>query len=176
MEYSENDPGWDGEIILKAEINMLAIIPNLIIGGGFIMGAIGSMGILFGVDAAVMGAVSFILNFLTGALIILPKFLQIKATELGLTNKRITGEYGLLNTKVMDLPISCINSIDVKQGSAGKIFGYGKIVISTSSGVYKFNYIKNANSFRSAVMEQTDIYDEERVRKQAEQLADAIKQ
>ena len=143
----------------------MALIPNLIIGG-----------IIFLIGIFTFDAVTFISTLIPVTIIILPKFLRINNTELGLTNKKVMGKYGIVNTKVMDSPLNKINSISVEQGLGGKIFGYAKIVISTSSGGYNFNYIKNADSFRSAVMEQIDIYDEERIRRQAEQLAGAMKQ
>ena len=179
MAYLESNLGRDEQIISKAEVNILASVPNFIIGGFFVLAAlIMSFPMLFDGDSDVV-SVAFICLFIgliIAAIIILPTFLLIKLTELGLTNKKIMGKYGVINTKVMDSPINKINSISVEQGLGGKIFGYAKIVISTSSGGYNFNYIKNADSFRCAVMEQIDLFDEERVRKQAEQLAGAIKQ
>ena len=63
-----------------------------------------------------------------------------------------------------------------KKGIFGKIFGYGQIVITTSSGGYNFRCIGHPDTFRSAVMNQIDAFDEERIRKQAEQMANAMKQ
>ena len=162
MAYLESNLGRDEQIISKAEVNFATTLSDIII--GMIAGAVVSLFI------PIMGIV------ITIAIIILFSNLRKKNTELGLTNKKVMGKYGLINTKIMDSPINKINSITVEQGLGGKIFGYGKIVISTSSGGYSFNFIKNADSFRSAVMEQIDLFDEERVRKQAEQLANAMKQ
>ena len=156
MLYLERNLGRGEEIISKCEVSMAAITINIVIGVLFIF-LLGLLGII------------------VAAIIILPSFLKIKSTELGLTNKKILGKYGVINTKIMDSPLGKINSVTVEQGLDGKIFGYGKIVISTSSGGYKFNFIKNADSFRSAVMEQIDIAEEEKLRKQAEQLAGAMK-
>lgn len=162
MSYLENNLGRGEEIIFKAEVcKAAAIIPAAIWGViAFIIGFI-VLGIIGGIIAA--------------AIIVIPKILQINNIELGLTNKKILGKYGIINTKTMDSPIGKVNSVTVEQGLDGKIFGYGKIVISTSSGGYTFNFIKNTDSFRSAVMEQIDIAEEEKIRRQAEQLAGAIK-
>ena len=163
MSYLESNLSKEENIISKGEVSFLPIIPSAVI--CFIILICGIAG----------GFGGFIVALIIAAVIILPKFFGIKNTELGLTNKKIMGKYGIINTKVMDSPLNKVNSVTVEQGLGGKIFGYGKIVISTSSGGYNFNYIKSADSFRSAVMEQIDIAEEEKIRKQAEQLAGAIK-
>ena len=163
MSYLESNLGKEEKIISKGEVSFLPIIPNAVI--CFIILVFGIIG----------GFVGFLVTLVIDAVIILPKFFGIKNTELGLTNKKVMGKYGIIKTKVMDSPLNKVNSVTVEQGLGGKIFGYGKIVISTSSGGYNFNYIKSADSFRSAVMEQIDIAEEEKFRKQAEQLAGAMK-
>lgn len=163
MSYLESNLGREEQIISKAEVCKVAvIIPTAILGVliGFIVGFF-----WFGIIGSIISS----------AIIVIPQILQINNIELGLTNKKILGKYGVINTKIMDSPLGKINSVTVEQGLDGKIFGYGKIVISTSSGGYTFNFIKNADSFRSAVMEQIDIAEEEKIRKQAEQLAGAMK-
>ena len=163
MSYLESNLSKEEKIISKGEVSFLPIIPSAVI--CFII-------LIFGISGGFGG---FIVALIIDAVIILPKFFGIKNTELGLTNKKVMGKYGIINTKVMDSPLNKVNSVTVEQGLGGKIFGYGKIVISTSSGGYNFNYIKSADSFRSAVMEQIDIAEEEKLRKQAEQLAGAMK-
>ena len=66
--------------------------------------------------------------------------ITISNANIILTNKKISGRFG---NKIMDAPINKINSISIKQNLSGKINGYYKLVIATSSGGYKFNYIKN---------------------------------
>ncbi len=163
MAYLEKNLGREEKIISKGDVSFLPIIPNAVIGGLILIGGICS------------GLGGFIFTLFIAAIIILPKFFGIKNTELGLTNKKVMGKYGIINTKVMDSPLNKVNSVTVEQGLGGKIFGYGKIVISTSSGGYNFNYIKSADSFRSAVMNQIDAAEEEKLRKQVEQLAGAMK-
>lgn len=177
MAYLESNLGRDEQIILKGEISMTAVAPTAIIVG--ILSIPSLISIMYGIDMIPESMWGILSNLIwvtfIAAILLMPKIISIQKTELGLTNKKILGKYGVINTKTMDSPIGKVNSVTVEQGLGGKIFGYAKIVISTSSGGYTFNYIKNADSFRSAVMEQIDIADEERIRKQAEQLASAIK-
>lgn len=163
MAYLENNLTKGENIVFKAEVNKLAAVPYY---------CIGALLILLGLITLFIGGIFFII---VGIIVIAVGSLAVSKTELGLTNKKIMGKYGIINTKVMDSPIGKINSISVEQGLGGKIFGYGKIVISTSSGGYNFKYIKNADSFRSAAMEQIDIYENEKSMKQVEQVAAAMK-
>ena len=110
------------------------------------------------------------------AIILIPRIISIKTTELLLTNKKVFGKNGVLQTKELYSPLNKINNIAIYQGLGGKIFKYATIVISTSSGGYKYNYIKNADELRSDVMQQIEISEEERIRRQAEQLANTIRQ
>lgn len=163
MSYLETNLGSSEKIISKAQISYLPLIPNVLF-AVIIMGYCLNFG----------GIKGFLPGLVIAAITVLPKLFRIMLTELGLTSKKVMGKYGIINTKVMDSPLNKVNSVSVEQGLGGKIFGYGKIVISTSSGGYNFNYIRSADSFRAAVMEQIDAADEERVRRQAEQLAGAI--
>lgn len=160
MSYLERNLGKDERIVSKAQVSFLPLIPNAVISLLIL--------IMFAANR------SFFIGLVIAALIIVPKVLRIHFTELGLTSKKIMGKYGIINTKVMDSPLGKVNSVSVEQGLGGKIFGYGRIVVSTSSGGYNFNFIKTPDAFRSAVMNQIDEADEERIRRQAEQLAGAV--
>ncbi len=154
MSYVENNLVKDEKIVSRADVNMVAIVPTIII-------------------AVLMTFIIFLLPI--SVIIVVLKIFQLKSTELVVTNKKIIGKTGLINTKVMDSPINKINNISVEQGLGGKIFGYGKIIVSTSSGGYEFNCIKNADNFRHSVMNEIDRADEERVQKQAQELANAMR-
>ncbi len=160
MGYSEQNMGKNEKLTVKAETSMLALVPTII----------------WAVIIAVIAFMVFIPLAVVSLIMVGVKFLQLKKVELALTNKKLLGKVGVINTKVMDAPLNKINTISVEQKLIGKIFGYGEVVVSTSSGAYTFPFIKNADSFRSAVLNQIDEFDEERIRKQAEQLAGAIKQ
>lgn len=184
MSYLERILGEGEKFISHGEFSGHAIFPDLIISG--IMSAIWACYVTsfdpeYLSDLDMLGEKGdyepmwlYILIFAVIALI-MHKSLKMCTIELRLTNQRVIGKYGIINTKILNSPLDKVNGITVEQDLLGKIFGYRKIVILTSSGVYKFNYTKNADSFRSAVMEQIDIAEEEKLRKQAEQLAGAMK-
>lgn len=76
----------------------------------------------------------------------------------------------------MDTPLNKINNVSIEQGLGGKLFGYGTIVVSSSSAQYNFKGIKNPEVFRSRLMEQIDKFDEDRIKKQAMEMAKAMKE
>ena len=95
-------------------------------------------------------------------------------TELAVTSRRIVGKLGVFRTQTLDAQIMKVQNCSVKQGIAGKLFNYGTVVIDTASGEYFFCGVKNANAFKAAVMEQMEIYEQEKMRQQAEQMAQAM--
>ncbi len=78
--------------------------------------------------------------------------IKIWSTELILTNKRIYGKVGFINTKTLDTPLNKVNNISISSGLFGKIFGYGKISITSSSGNYRYQAISDPEFFRDIVM------------------------
>ena len=106
-----------------------------------------------------------------GFITIIKPLIVIATTKLCITNKKVIGKTGLINTKTLDAPLNKINNVSVQQGLFAKIFNYGFVRVDTSSGNYSFAYIKDPNGFKSALLEQIDIVDEERIKKQAQILA-----
>lgn len=110
-----------------------------------------------------------------GFLTIWGAVIRMFTTELALTNKRIYGKVGLINTKTLDTPLNKVNTVSVSSGLFGKIFGYGTLHITSSSGEYLFKGIKSPDTFRNAIMTEIDRFDEARIKKQASEMASAIK-
>ena len=113
-------------------------------------------------------------------LLLIPLFKAIWRTaefyhiELGITNKRVIGRAGLKDSKSMDAPLNKIQNASVKQTLGGKIFNYGIVRIDTAGGSYEFACIKNAEAFKSMLMAQIDQYEEDRVKQQAAEMANAM--
>lgn len=160
MGYTEKNLGRNEEIIQRGSTSMITLLSDVI------------WAVLIIIIFAALE--KWYIGLIIAAIIVGVKYLKVKTTELSLTNKKVIGKLGIIATKVMDSPLNKINNISVEQGLGGKIFGYGTIVITTSSGSFNFKYISHPDIFRSSVMNQIDAYDEERIRKQAEQLASAV--
>lgn len=151
--------------LFKAEINKLVLVSPII--WSVIIVIIGGV--------AVGGGGAFV-GLIIAAIIVGTKYLSVSHTNISLTNSRLIGKTGVINTKSMDSPLNKVNNVSVEQGLGGKIFNYSTLVISTSSGSYNFKYIKDADFFKSKVMEQIEICENERLKNQAAQLMGVMNQ
>lgn len=166
MSYAEKNLSKGDTVILQAHTSWLAVVSK----------AIESL-ILFIVAAYAkselydVGAMLSVVCIVIALIVIIVTVLKITHIELALSNKKLIGKIGIINTKSMDSPLNKINNVSVDQGLFGKIFGYSKITVSTSSGNYVFDYILSGDAFKNTVMEQIDVYENERLRNQAEQMS-----
>ena len=113
-------------------------------------------------------------------LLLIPLIKAIIATiaftkrELVLTNKKVAGRVGLVNTKSMDIPLNKIQNVAVTQNLGGKIFNYATIEITAAAGKFIYAGMKNAEDFKRAVIAQQDQFEEDRIKEQASQMANAV--
>lgn len=148
--YVESNLGKNETIVKKAELN-----------GLFLLGA-------------------WIKGILLCWLLFIPTIKAIAATvrfchiELGITNKRIIGKVGVANTKALDAPLNKIQNVSVSQPFFGKIFNYGTVRIDTAAGKFEFGAIKNADAFKGMIMSQIDQFEEDRIKQQASEMANAM--
>ncbi len=94
--------------------------------------------------------------------------------ELAITNKRVIGKVGVLNTAAMDAPLNKVQNISVAQPFFGKLFNYGTIKIDTAAGSYTYEAIKSADAFKRSLSIQIDQAEEDRAKQQAEEMARAM--
>ncbi|MEG1509785.1 MAG: PH domain-containing protein [Clostridia bacterium] len=100
--------------------------------------------------------------------------IAMSTTELAITNKNVVGKVGLIKTQTMSSPLNKVQNVSVSSGLFGKIFGYGNVKITTSSGDYCFRCISKPNDFKTALMSQIDQYEEDKISSQASQMASAM--
>lgn len=111
-----------------------------------------------------------------GFLLFIMDFINyILGQKLNFTSKNVYGKIGILNTKKLNSPLNKINNVGVDQNLLGKILGYGTIKINTSSSIYEFKYINKPDNFANKLNEQIEIYNDEKIKKQAEELANAMR-
>ena len=99
---------------------------------------------------------------------------RFKYVELAITNKRIVGKKGVANTDALDSPLDKIQNVGVSQKLFGKIFNYASVVVTTAAGVYAFDAIKNAEAFKGMIMSQIDQFSEDKMKQQAEMMAQSM--
>lgn len=84
-------------------------------------------------------------------------FIRYKTTELAFTNKRVIAKSGFISRQTIELNISKVESIQVKQGVFGRIFNYGSLLISGAGNPQApIPGISDPMSFRRAFMESQD--------------------
>lgn len=158
--------------IIKAEVSNAALMPSV-----FIALIIDTALFSYGFASGNMDFDSII--YTIASLVILAVFVGFKKfilnhVKLTLTDRRIYGKTGIINTKSVDSPISKVNSVSIEQGFWGKVFRYSTVLISTSSGNYKFDFLKDAERFKEKTMEQIELYENDKLKKQAAALAESM--
>lgn len=101
--------------------------------------------------AAVIFGVSIICLPIS-AMLLLYAWLKIRSTEMGITSKRVIRKSGVIMRDTSEIRLSKVESVSVKQGMLGRMFGYGDVIISGSGGndaVMKG--VKDPLAFRHAV-------------------------
>lgn len=86
------------------------------------------------------------------AMLLLYAWLKIRSTEMGITSKRVIRKSGVIMRNTDEIRLSKVESVSVKQGMLGRMFGYGDVIISGSGGndaVMKG--VKDPLVFRNAV-------------------------
>ncbi len=148
--YVENNLNKNETIVRKAEINALGLV-----------------------GPWVWGILLFWLLFIPTIKAIIAT-VQLNHIELAVTDKRVIGKYGVLNTKSLDATLNKVQNVTVTQKFWGKVFNYGTVIIQTAADQTGFYRIKNPNSFKGAVMAQIEQYEEDRIKQQAAEMANAM--
>lgn len=102
------------------------------------------------------------------------KTIEFSKIKLALTNKRVAGSVGFTSSKTMDIPLNKIQSVSVYKPFWGKVFNYSTIEITSAAGHFCYGGMKDGEAFKSAVMSQQDQFEEDRLREQATQMANAM--
>jgi len=92
-----------------------------------------------------------------GLALLLRAWIQQVTTELAVTSKRVVAKFGLIQRNTIELNHSKVESFNVHQGIAGRIFGFGTIVVhGTGGGKTPIPNIDSPLQFRSEAMQAID--------------------
>lgn len=76
-------------------------------------------------------------------------------TEFAVTNKRIIAKTGLIRHRSLELQLSKVESISIKQPIMGRVLNYGTLVVTGSGGTKEsFSGIANPMEFRKQINSQ----------------------
>jgi hypothetical protein len=82
-------------------------------------------------------------------------YLNYQTSEFGLTNKRVIIKTGIIRRKSVDVLLTKIEGVQVKQGLFGRMMGYGTVVVSGTGGLWGlFQRISNPLDFRNKIQGQ----------------------
>ncbi len=122
----------------SAKVSVFILIPSFLIGLVFML-FFAPLGLI----VWAIGLMHFVIVFFT--------------TELGITNKRLIAKFGAIRRETVELNLSKIESVQVKQGIVGRVLNYGDIIISgTGSTKAPIPHISDPIAFRKAFSDLND--------------------
>ena len=86
-----------------------------------------------------------------GALLIAWAIIEVKSTELALTNKRVIAKFGFIRRGIVDVRLGKIESVAFDQSILGRIFNFGDVLVSGAGNSTPIPNISNPNSFKNRV-------------------------
>jgi uncharacterized membrane protein YdbT with pleckstrin-like domain len=83
--------------------------------------------------------------------------IQRRSSEFAVTSRRVVIKLGVFNTRSIELLLPKVEGIEVTQTLSGRVFGYGKIIVTGSGGTREtFAGIQSPLRFRQAVQAAAD--------------------
>jgi Bacterial PH domain len=94
---------------------------------------------------------------ISGIMVILAGMVRRNATEMAVTNRRVVIKTGLASRKTIEMLLNKVESIEVSETTAGRMLGYGTIVIIGTGGTPEpFHRVAHPLEFRSQVQQQIE--------------------
>ena len=86
-----------------------------------------------------------------------PILVRYLSTEFAVTNKRLIRKEGALRHSSRELHLSKLESVHVEQSLAGRVLGYGSMIVSGTGGLnHVFERIPHPLRFREAIQRQLE--------------------
>jgi uncharacterized membrane protein YdbT with pleckstrin-like domain len=99
-----------------------------------------------------VGAVALVIGLVIGFF----RWLDKISSEFGVTDKRVIIKVGLVKRRSIELLLRQVEGIGVEQSVAGRVFGFGEIVIAGTGGTKEvFRRIADPLEFRKQVQAQS---------------------
>lgn len=97
--------------------------------------------------------------FILGALLVVWAFLKKSTTELAVTNKRVVAKFGVVRRNTIEQRLEKVDSIQVRQGIVGRLWGEGSVIVSGSGlSATPIPNIDNPLNFRNKVNDAIENY------------------
>ncbi|MBR2302861.1 MAG: PH domain-containing protein [Clostridia bacterium] len=169
MGYIENNLVSNEMVIAKAKFSWLAVFEWLILPVLFIL-----LYVLLPEDTGTskglfLGIAGICLIPLIG------RILTLANAKLVVTNKRVIGKIGIIKRTMLDIHLTKVDHVYIKETFFGRIFGYSTIMVSSTGSKDKFDFISKAPKFKNLLMEAIDTQREKDRVEQANLMAQAMK-
>ncbi len=153
----------DGEaVVYTTRLHWIVLVVPVLV--GVILGVSGVA--LLGYSSAGAGSKSGLstpmtaggaILLLAAAIFILRGLLKRNATEMAVTNKRILVKVGVATRRTVEMLLSRVESIGVEESVAGRILGYGTVIVRGTGGTPEaFDKIAHPLEFRTQVQQQIE--------------------
>ena len=99
-----------------------------------------------------------LIPLIIGIFMLFVLWIKFRSTELAVTNRRVIAKFGFIRRQTFELNVDRVEGIQVDQGIAGRLFGYGTLRIA---GAGNFDPIPNVSSpiaFKKAVLESQEAF------------------
>ena len=158
MGYIDNNLITGERVTYRAQLHWVVFVQPALVSAALIAIATLSFYIGFGGAApnqsGVLGWIGAGL-LIIAAIPILAAMLNRSAAEFAVTNKRVIFKIGPIRNKTAEMFLNKIESVGVDQSIAGRLLGYGTIVIrGTGGSLEPFDRISAPLEFRKQIQEQ----------------------
>ena len=79
-----------------------------------------------------------------------------KGKKYVLTNKRVIEKHGIIQRSSKELMLRKCESVEVKQSIAGRLLGYGTVIVTTGEDTNAYDFIMSPVRFSTKINEQID--------------------
>jgi uncharacterized membrane protein YdbT with pleckstrin-like domain len=173
MSYIERNLSSGETVLYQTRLHWVVMIAPCIaavvvgaVGIGLLIGAVPTMSEQ-GSNSGTLTAVGVLL-LVVAAVVVAVAFWRRSKTEMAVTDRRVLVKVGILARRSVEIMLSKIESITVDQSLAGRIFGFGTIVVRGTGGTPEpFATIAHPLEFRLRVQEQIDKLPESRTATQS---------
>jgi uncharacterized membrane protein YdbT with pleckstrin-like domain len=163
MSYVESNLVPGEAVIYQTRLHWVVMLGHLVV-GCFLLVLPGALLLYYarsqtGIDIRTLhimeGAAAVLL--VSGIAAILVGMVKRNATEMAVTNRRVVIKTGLASRKTIEMLLNKVESIEVSETTAGRMLGYGTIVVIGTGGTPQpFHKVAHPLEFRSQVQQQIE--------------------
>jgi hypothetical protein len=163
MSYVQSNLVPGETLIYETRLHWIVMLSHLLI-GILLLGLPGAALLVYALSHKDMDANSLRLMEGGGAVLLIVGFIVIivgavrrSATEMAVTNRRVVIKTGLASRKTIEMLLQKVESIEVSEPTAGRMLGYGSIVVIGTGGTSEpFHKMAHPLQFRSHVQQQIE--------------------